>query len=278
MIEAESKYQDAWKDYHRRKWLLIGLFIGWMPYGILVSLFWTKILVLPEKNLIYVIVPYMVVIAIASIRFSFFKCPRCEQYFHSRGPLWIFSYHNTFTSKCLNCGLQSYATDDPGPEQLAAYRSGKSILGQICDSLLMPLMVVTGIIAAYLIVLQALGNTDDNTFQLVWRTFGFVSWGDLIVSFIAILTIRQAKLGGILREAVPLWIRIALPTLFLGCVFGPGLVSLYKGGWTNPAEIKTQASEAFSFLGLAINAALGLMALFTAQKTVQYAAKSKSRS
>lgn len=99
------------KKIRIRRLLPFIMFLMWIPYGMLIM-----VLGLPESF----IFAYMAGLAVAVFILQFAKCPRCGHHFFFRGArsggigdtgngnlnlLFGGGYHNTFSNKCLNCGL-----------------------------------------------------------------------------------------------------------------------------------------------------------------------------
>lgn len=101
-----TDYQQRWRDYRKRRNLLVFAFLGYVPIvGGLGYLSWT---LLHTEDFFYVLAPsWMVFAAIASLRFHLFRCPRCGKRFFMKR-----LYHNLFASRCLNCKLPKYEGDD----------------------------------------------------------------------------------------------------------------------------------------------------------------------
>ena len=92
----------------RKRIVLFTMFGMWIPYGML-----TIVLRLPSVF----IFAYMAGMVIVAFMLQLAKCPRCGHYFQFRtfkvsdrsweriNLLFGAGYHNIFTKKCLNCGL-----------------------------------------------------------------------------------------------------------------------------------------------------------------------------
>ncbi|MDR3578944.1 MAG: hypothetical protein P4L44_03160 [Oryzomonas sp.] len=103
--------EDGLAAIKRKRIVLVTMFCMWIPYGMLIT-----ILNFPEAF----IFAYMAGMVIVGFMLQFAKCPRCGHYFQFRtfkdaqssdrdweriSLLFGGGYHNTFTKKCLNCGL-----------------------------------------------------------------------------------------------------------------------------------------------------------------------------
>jgi Zn ribbon nucleic-acid-binding protein len=93
-----ARYRVAWSAYVRRRNLLALVFLGYIPWGI-VMLFAMK-LGMPQRAAWILILVWFVMFPVAAIRFSFWSCPRCHKPFYSK---WWYSNH--FARKCVYCGL-----------------------------------------------------------------------------------------------------------------------------------------------------------------------------
>lgn len=106
LSESEVKrYEAAWQQYRvysARYWLV---FLGYIPavlfFGWLLSFIF-------DDNLAHGIVAFswMGLWMVTGHGYTGFLCPRCGNTFFARK-----GYHNTFSGKCLNCGLPKYAYD-----------------------------------------------------------------------------------------------------------------------------------------------------------------------
>ena len=99
MSSLARDYPLAWRSYRRWRALLWGGFLGLVPAVVLVGV--------PASAALGTSVPFSVTAAIfmgcfavAGLRLSFWRCPRCGKPFHRRD-----LYGNAFARKCLNCGL-----------------------------------------------------------------------------------------------------------------------------------------------------------------------------
>ena len=100
-----SRYEAAWHQYRTcsiRYWLVFLTYIpGVLIFGWLLSF-------ILNTNTAHGLVAFswMGLWMVAGQGFVGFRCPRCGNRFFARK-----SYHNTFSGKCLNCGLRKYAYD-----------------------------------------------------------------------------------------------------------------------------------------------------------------------
>jgi hypothetical protein len=93
----------------RRRIIIFAMFVMWLPFGVFIL----------AINLPIFLFAYMAALAVASELLYFSKCPRCNNYFFYRSKpgsigdtgnpklnlLFGGGYRNTFSSRCLNCGL-----------------------------------------------------------------------------------------------------------------------------------------------------------------------------
>jgi len=110
-------YTSAWDAYRRRRRWVFGIGLGgWAGLGVFAMLlhagnFQGKRPSIPEFCFSTLILIWFVTSAIAGIRLSFFKCPRCGRQFFAT---WW--YHNGFARRCVHCGLRKWAKND-SPEE-----------------------------------------------------------------------------------------------------------------------------------------------------------------
>jgi hypothetical protein len=95
-------YLDAWKEFRRREYLLIGSMVGFlvMPLAVwqlMSPRYWRD---LSGGSLVLV---FLFSFPVCYWRLVIWPCPRCGKMFRS------FS-----SDKCRHCGLPIYAEDDPG--------------------------------------------------------------------------------------------------------------------------------------------------------------------
>lgn len=100
-----ARYEAAWQRYRvysARYWLI---FLGYIPA---VLLFGWMLSFVFNDNLAHGIVAFswMGLWMVAGQGYAQFRCPRCGNRFFARK-----GYRNTFSGKCLNCGLPKYAYD-----------------------------------------------------------------------------------------------------------------------------------------------------------------------
>lgn len=95
-------YQEQWKDLRRRSRLLLVAVLCWP----LIPVVGWALQGRPGggRILFAFAMGTTLSIVVSSVRASLFRCPRCQQRFFSDGP-----YRNSFTRKCLHCGLPKWA-------------------------------------------------------------------------------------------------------------------------------------------------------------------------
>lgn len=93
----------------RKRIIIFAMFVMWLPFGVFIL----------AINLPIFLFVYMAALAVVSELLYFSKCPRCNNYFFYRfkpgsigdtgnpklNLLFGGGYQNTFSSRCLNCGL-----------------------------------------------------------------------------------------------------------------------------------------------------------------------------
>ena len=93
-----ERYQVAWSDYIRRRRLLLGLAVGYIPWGVAVVL--AMRLGLSETAAYVLIIAWFAMFPAASIRLLLWRCPQCRGYFSFPG--WYAKY---FSRTCVRCGI-----------------------------------------------------------------------------------------------------------------------------------------------------------------------------
>jgi hypothetical protein len=102
-VDAAADYEAAWQAFRtmrRRSWLI---FLGGPPAIALVCSLAQALFGKPVGGVVFGLlgVSWFLSCAVASVRLSRFRCPRCGRAFTVRG----FS-GNPSTDKCLHCGLR----------------------------------------------------------------------------------------------------------------------------------------------------------------------------
>jgi hypothetical protein len=94
MEQSTNAIESGLRRIRVRRWASYGLFAGWLPFGITVSKLTSSENIEMTAALIY-----MIAIVISGAVVGFSVCPRCKKYF------FMSSYTNTFSRRCMNCGL-----------------------------------------------------------------------------------------------------------------------------------------------------------------------------
>lgn len=101
MTEVE-RYLEAWR-VHRRWWYAsVGMFVGLIPFGILVEVL--SVALGSEILPMLVVTAWLFGWAYTNYRVSTLLCPRCGKTFLR----WRLSY-NPFRSTCVHCGLARWS-------------------------------------------------------------------------------------------------------------------------------------------------------------------------
>ncbi len=85
-----QRYRIAWNSYVARRNLMVVLFVGFVPLGILIAK-----LKMGELVSFALLVGWIIVYLTGAYWFTEWKCPRCGKTFANR--LW--------TQRCISCGL-----------------------------------------------------------------------------------------------------------------------------------------------------------------------------
>ncbi len=104
ILESMSEYD--WRDLKRRRNQLLFAFIGYVPitlaFGVLAGKLFHS-----DKPVFVFAISWMLLFAIAGVRYNVFPCPRCGKWFFST---WFF--HNGFARRCVHCKLPIYSTKE----------------------------------------------------------------------------------------------------------------------------------------------------------------------
>jgi hypothetical protein len=98
-----QRYRIAWNSYVLRRNVVVVLFVGFVPLGILIAK-----LKLGEKISFAMLIGWIVVYLTGAWWHTQWRCPRCGKIFANR--LW--------TPRCMSCGL--------GKDEIAVVVRGKS--------------------------------------------------------------------------------------------------------------------------------------------------------
>ena len=110
-MEVLPTYRAAWADYRRRRNLLIGSFIAFLPGTILVGV--------PLGTAVGSDIPVtaagfliLALIAVSSVRLSAWRSPRCRNRYFVKAFV-----RNPLASRCLHCGLPKWTIPNPAPRR-----------------------------------------------------------------------------------------------------------------------------------------------------------------
>jgi hypothetical protein len=120
-MATKSDYRAAWRDLNRRSAIFWTVFLTYLP-GVGSVVFVSGLLYgeAAKPFTPCIALGWLAAFIAAGYYRGIFRCPRCgERFFRSD------EWHNTFTSRCLNCDLQW--GDDPGTD--VGNRSGKGLRG-----------------------------------------------------------------------------------------------------------------------------------------------------
>jgi hypothetical protein len=101
-----ADYTESWRDYRRRRDLLLFAFVAYMPVVALFGFLTIRVFKTTTPTFVAAAC-WMVFYAVAGIGFQAFKCPRCGRRFFCK---W---WYNMVARRCVHCGLLKYA--DAGP-------------------------------------------------------------------------------------------------------------------------------------------------------------------
>ena len=97
-----SSYREQWKDLRRRDRLVL---VGFLLFPLVPVVGWALQGLPGGRRILFAFVLGSMLFTItASIRAGAFRCPRCRERFFLDG-----NYRNSFTRKCLRCGLPKWA-------------------------------------------------------------------------------------------------------------------------------------------------------------------------
>jgi hypothetical protein len=96
-------YIEQWRNLRNREWLVIGLFLGYLPGVVGIASVISKFTP-SETPVLVVALAWMATFAVTGLRVSFFPCPRCGKHFYMNK-----YFITTLGRKCPHCGLHRYA-------------------------------------------------------------------------------------------------------------------------------------------------------------------------
>ncbi|MFC1498895.1 hypothetical protein ACFLS1_10565 [Verrucomicrobiota bacterium] len=100
-----TSYADQWKDYRRRRWLFLGMFLVYLPGVCLISSPIRHYLKWEHAEMV-VALSWMFAFVVVGLWFTLWPCPRCGRGFFAT---WWFS--NQFARKCVHCGLPKWSEE-----------------------------------------------------------------------------------------------------------------------------------------------------------------------
>jgi hypothetical protein len=109
-------YESGWRTLRRRRNQLLLAFIGYVPITSALAVLADKLFHSYKLPFVFAL-SWMLLFAIASIRYSRFPCPRCGKPFFST---WF--YHNGFARRCVHCKLPLYSAKQQETGQQALVR------------------------------------------------------------------------------------------------------------------------------------------------------------
>lgn len=99
-------YESKWADYRKRRNLFGLIFITYVPCVLVIGTPLSQMLK-SETPYYIVAIAWMIAFAVSGWRLSYWKCPRCGNWFFAK---WL--YHNQFARKCMHCGLSKWAVQN----------------------------------------------------------------------------------------------------------------------------------------------------------------------
>jgi len=99
LAEDQAKYAVAWRDYLRRRKALLASVLGYLPFGVLVTLFivgmgWSYKIAEVAAML------WLVGAILVGVHYMQWPCPKCGKVFHMAGRT-----KNIFAQRCQHCDL-----------------------------------------------------------------------------------------------------------------------------------------------------------------------------
>jgi DNA-directed RNA polymerase subunit RPC12/RpoP len=97
-----NAFAEQWKDLRRREWVVVVLFAGYIPSVAGAAWFISSITTTDSDGpMIAIAIAWMLAIAVAMLRVTYFPCPRCGKHFY------MAAFFVT-GRKCPHCGLRRY--------------------------------------------------------------------------------------------------------------------------------------------------------------------------
>ena len=106
---AEHQYAKEWHEYRVRGVILLFLFVGYLPFAILIDFLLDAFLEGNETLMAMAACSWLAAFGFAIWRFGSFRCPRCDEEFFNRKAFAFIRFHQPFAKKCWNCGLKKWA-------------------------------------------------------------------------------------------------------------------------------------------------------------------------
>jgi hypothetical protein len=101
-----NRYEKKWNDYRKRRRLFLIVAITFLPGASLIVVFLDKIFGSGFQSEV-VLTLWLIAFFITGIRFSYWKCPRCNRNYFIKHFM-----ANQFAQNCLHCGLPKWADTD----------------------------------------------------------------------------------------------------------------------------------------------------------------------
>jgi predicted RNA-binding Zn-ribbon protein involved in translation (DUF1610 family) len=108
MASVAESYPAAWADYRRRRNVVWGAFLGFLPGGPLIGVPLNRLFE-SETPVVVIALAAQMAIVVAVGRYGAWRCPKCGERFHLSRRL-----SNPLARRCLHCGL---AKKDPRPHR-----------------------------------------------------------------------------------------------------------------------------------------------------------------
>jgi hypothetical protein len=98
----QTDYTSRWEDYRKRRLWFFGAWLGGLLIAYVLGISLTALL---HSELPFPVMGgvWMLSFIVTSLRLSYFRCPRCNEWFFS-----TFFSHNPFASRCVHCGLPKW--------------------------------------------------------------------------------------------------------------------------------------------------------------------------
>lgn len=107
----EHQYAIEWHEYKVRRTTLVLLYLGYLPFAILIDFLLDTFLEGNETLMAVAAISWLAASGIAIWRFGSFRCPRCGEEFFNRKVFAFIRFHQPLAKHCWNCGLKKWAGD-----------------------------------------------------------------------------------------------------------------------------------------------------------------------